>query len=896
MALTKPTGAMLNAGSTSAPAALGTASAGTDLSYSRADHVHAMPSAADVGAISTSQAGSYATTQQISAFITSAQAEALVTAGIATVTPASIGAIPTSQLASLANLDGTGHLTTSQIPALGGDISLAAGAVTAQVVALQGSAVVATPPTSGQVLAWNGSAWAPAAASTGGGGGANGLTYYLNQGTAADAPTTGIPGTPHQLGRSGETGQTTVTTGTLTQNVWTLVAGFVSEETPVDPATTTIPAGLWDFNVWAYGNANVAAGTSIRALAYIYNGTTLTLLGTSGGQVINNASAQYSLSVLVPQTSVALTDRIYIAIEAYATGNNHTVTAQFGDGTPSHVHTSLPLVGGTGIWKNVSGVLQSPASLIFDADIATSAAIALSKVNGAASIASVTAVSSAVAGLTPAQIGAMATSERGNYVTTAQIDAYATTQQISAFINSAQANALVTAGIATVTPASIGAFATSQIIGLSNGGTGATSAPAALTALGAQAALTTAAPLALSLGGTGATDPHAALYNLGSPFHYVTLRTGNAQTPLALAGPYTATWSTASTTVTLVSGDTSLLVQGMTFGAGGLASCAVVSVTNSTQFVVSQNPSTTQATAAAITIYVTTPTTFTYPTGVQPTNDGYQTSVGDIIAFTAQTPTPTNGPWVCTVAGAVGVSQVMVRPSWFTGNAQPILVSSLKGNTSQGVIASITSGTAGNTDIAVGLQSLGAHLIYQRGTVPILGANTFTGKQTLAANTAGISPFGFSASSVQPLNTVATAGNVEWDGKLEYVSESATFTGTIATTVLTVTAVTGGILRVGMFISGTGITAGTIITALGTGVGGTGTYTVSVSQTVSTAITITGALRKINMSAIQPLNTASTHALTSTSLGALGQVAIDSTAMYVWVAQNQVRKVALTTF
>ena len=36
---------------TSNPAALGTASAGSSANYSRGDHVHAMPSASDVGAI-----------------------------------------------------------------------------------------------------------------------------------------------------------------------------------------------------------------------------------------------------------------------------------------------------------------------------------------------------------------------------------------------------------------------------------------------------------------------------------------------------------------------------------------------------------------------------------------------------------------------------------------------------------------------------------------------------------------------------------------------------------------------------------------------------------------------------------------------------------------------------
>lgn len=68
----------------------------------------------------------------------------------------------------------------------------------------------------------------------------------------------------------------------------------------------------------------------------------------------------------------------------------------------------------------------------------------------------------------------------------------------------------------------------------------------------------------------------------------------------------------------------------------------------------------------------------------------------------------------------------------------------------------------------------------------------------------------------------------------------AVVTGSISTTTLTVSAITSGTLEVGSTISGTGVTAGTLITALGTGTGGTGTYTVSVSQTVaSTSVTAT---------------------------------------------------------
>lgn len=67
---------------------------------------------------------------------------------------------------------------------------------------------------------------------------------------------------------------------------------------------------------------------------------------------------------------------------------------------------------------------------------------------------------------------------------------------------------------------------------------------------------------------------------------------------------------------------------------------------------------------------------------------------------------------------------------------------------------------------------------------------------------------------------------------------SAVVTASIAAAVMTVTAVASGALAVGQTISGAGVTEGTTITALGSGSGGTGTYTVSSTQTVaSTAIT-----------------------------------------------------------
>ena len=61
----------------------------------------------------------------------------------------------------------------------------------------------------------------------------------------------------------------------------------------------------------------------------------------------------------------------------------------------------------------------------------------------------------------------------------------------------------------------------------------------------------------------------------------------------------------------------------------------------------------------------------------------------------------------------------------------------------------------------------------------------------------------------------------------------AVFTGSISGTTLTVSAVTSGTIYVGQTVQGTGVTANTMITALVSGTGGTGTYTVSSSQTVA---------------------------------------------------------------
>ena len=91
--------------------------------------------------------------------------------------------------------------------------------------------------------------------------------------------------------------------------------------------------------------------------------------------------------------------------------------------------------------------------------------------------------------------------------------------------------------------------------------------------------------------------------------------------------------------------------------------------------------------------------------------------------------------------------------------------------------------------------------------------------------------------------TVAGVGYfIETVGTTDYgligATPSAVFTASVATTTLTVTAVTSGTIKVGDYLTGTGLTTGGVqVTALGTGRGGVGTYTISPTQTTLTSRT-----------------------------------------------------------
>jgi hypothetical protein len=76
----------------------------------------------------------------------------------------------------------------------------------------------------------------------------------------------------------------------------------------------------------------------------------------------------------------------------------------------------------------------------------------------------------------------------------------------------------------------------------------------------------------------------------------------------------------------------------------------------------------------------------------------------------------------------------------------------------------------------------------------------------------------------------------------------ALFTGSIAGTLMTITAVAPGYvgeLAAGSVVFGVGVAAGTVVTALGTGTGGIGTYQVAPSQTVASRALAAGVQTKM---------------------------------------------------
>lgn len=188
-----------------------------------------------------------------------------------------------------------------------------------------------------------------------GGGGGGGQILYLNGNIAGDAPLP-VAGTK-------EFGQAVQPTGTNSGAItlpntgaYVTINGFVTDLNI--PDVLTIPAGIWDFNVFMATDSGQPDEVEARIRLYVWDGTTSTLIGTSNQVLITNSTtvSQYTLSVIVAEQITTATDRIYALLDAHVLGSNsHTVTAYYGNTYPSHAHSTLPypyvqtIVAGTAI-------------------------------------------------------------------------------------------------------------------------------------------------------------------------------------------------------------------------------------------------------------------------------------------------------------------------------------------------------------------------------------------------------------------------------------------------------------------------------------------------------------------------------------------------------------------
>jgi hypothetical protein len=106
-----------------------------------------------------------------------------------------------------------------------------------------------------------------------------------------------------------------------------------------------------------------------------------------------------------------------------------------------------------------------------------------------------------------------------------------------------------------------------------------------------------------------------------------------------------------------------------------------------------------------------------------------------------------------------------------------------------------------------------------------------TANYTIAANKNAVTTGPIDVAQISFTGTINDGGVLA--GTTLTVLPTASVTASISGVTMTATAVSITGLAVGQFISGTNVQPGTRITALGSGTGGVGTYTVNISQTVS---------------------------------------------------------------
>jgi len=225
-----------------------------------------------------------------------------------------------------------------------------------------------------------------------------------------------------------------------------------------------------------------------------------------------------------------------------------------------------------------------------------------------------------------------------------------------------------------------------------------------------------------------------------------------------------------------------------------------------------------------------------------------------VTAVTATSPITSSGGNTPVISTSMATNKLIGRSTAGTGVMEEISI-----GTGLSLSAGILTNTATSPlttkgDIFV-RSTIDTRLPVGLDTQILIADSTTTTGLKWGTNTAA-TPTGYylaiSDSTTQTNPTADTPRAVKFDttdlaNGFSLQTETAVFTGTInnggagAGTILTVTGVTSGTLKVGMVLTGGSITAGTFISAFTSGTGGIGTYVVSVSQ-LRTSATYTGTM------------------------------------------------------
>jgi hypothetical protein len=497
-----------------------------------------------IGALSTSQAGSFATTQQIQGLATTAQ--------LAAITPQSIGAMATSERSAYISTAQIGSYATTASVAAITPASIGAFA-TSQIIAIGSGGTGATT----QQAALNALAGAVTANQVLKGTGTNVTLAALVSSDIPTLPISKLSGVAAS-GANSDITSVSLTSGTVS-TVPSSAADIVNKE-----YADSIGSGI---NFHDACNYTTLAALSPSAT---YNqpggagvGVNATLTGSTNAVLqVDGATVSVNQRILVKDQASAFQNGIYVVTQQgngssqpyiltraadYDTSGSGTNEVQAGDfvlilsgtaansawvqQTPAPINfgvTALNFVQFAAAASGVSSFVTTLSGLT--PSITTNGAVTLAGTlgiaNGGTGATASTAALTNLGAASATNLAAVSSAVLG--ITPASIGALSTAQA-GQFISTAQQGSFATtAQVAAITPASIGAMATSErasyistaqigaYISTAQIGSYATTAAVAAITPASIGAFATSQIIGISSGGTGATTAPAALTALGA--------------------------------------------------------------------------------------------------------------------------------------------------------------------------------------------------------------------------------------------------------------------------------------------------------------------------------------------------------------------------------------------